>query len=206
MMKHLVYGDTGRILAHENLLREEDVVLCAIGGMVPENAGSLYVPERVASSFPEGEVKVYFDLEVQSFFGKMVEEVKGGSEKGVFRLRRKGPYEREIMASDLFVLSGIFGELDEVRLKTRKLGSVSHEIAMVRFGGVMSHLEYTRSNAPESLEVEWSGIKQIVEFDCAGMDGKLTYSLERILEHAKNRQDAAKYEAYLDLVKGGVEA
>lgn len=112
---------------------------------------------------------VYFDLETYPFFQKVKEQIdKSDKRKGVFRFRRITTKENSlsVLVCDLYVLSSLFGKLNNIRVKhSKKELNPAHTIVLVNFEcGVMAHIECTTINR-ERIELEWSGIKHIIEFD-----------------------------------------
>ena len=128
----------------------------------------LYVPfNRLDEGLSDREnVYVYFDLNGYPFFQKIREFItKENKPKGVFRFRRvlQSEVDESLMTGDLYVISTILGDSKNVHIK-RSRKSV-HVILSIDFGGgTMAHMEYTQSDH-EKMEVEWSGINKIIEFD-----------------------------------------
>lgn len=114
-------------------------------------------------------VSIYFDLENYPFY-QQAKEIISQEEifKGVFRFRRTvtKAEDQSLFVGDLYVLAGLLGEPEVVHVKTT-VQSVSpvYIIMMMNFGGgKMAHIEYTIHHQ-ERIELEWSGIKNIIEFD-----------------------------------------
>lgn len=158
----------------------------------------VYVPsDQLVTTHRNQGWYVYFDLENYPFYQKVKEIIrKENSPKGVFRFRRtvKSRENPSILVSDLYVLSSLLGEPQDIQVKqTDSLVQPSHTIIMMNFGdGTMAHVEYTVSNQ-ERIELEWSGIKNIIEFDSKEMNSirlkdktslSLTYSIDTIITTA----------------------
>ncbi|MEK4244067.1 hypothetical protein MKZ20_01840 [Psychrobacillus sp. FSL K6-2684] len=171
-----------------------------------------YIPSDLLKHVNEdSNAKVYFDLECHPFYQKIKEVIeKGITSNGVFRFRRisKGN-NPQLIADDLYVLSLLFGEPKEKHIKKSKLETViRHIILMIRFeSGVMAHVEFTFANV-NRIELEWSGIKQIVEFDSENLRGQLLplqYSANDLVSSAKKidavLMDKVRY--YKNFVAGG---
>ena len=106
---------------------------------------------------------MYFDLENYPFYQKVKEMIgKEDKPKGVLRFRRmvKKDENQSLLAGDLYVLSSLLGEPQDVQVKqTDQSVTPAHTIIMMNFGGgTMAHIEYTVTNQ-ERIELEWSGIK-----------------------------------------------
>ncbi|WP_421102832.1 hypothetical protein ACOKXV_08730, partial [Sporosarcina psychrophila] len=141
---------------------------------------------------------VYFDLANYSFYQKVKELIgKGDKPKGVFRFRRMvNQYENNsLFTGDLYVLSSLLGEPQRIQVKqTDQTVIPVHTIILMDFGGgTMAHIEYTVTNQ-ERIELEWSGIKTILEFDSDQMRSiqqgskaslPLAYSVDAILATAQ---------------------
>lgn len=129
----------------------------------------VFIPSTSLATVDTGsDTYVYFELESYPFFRnfkKLVNQQK--QTKGVLRFRRMMQEENSsIMASDLYVLSSVFGDVKSVHVKqSKRQAGLQHKILLVYFGrGIMSHIEYTVANE-ERIELELSGIKSIVEFN-----------------------------------------
>ena len=124
----------------------------------------------------DSKARVYFDLECYPFYRKIKQVIENGSKaNGVFRFRRMTSGENlDIMADDLYVLSLLFGEPKEKHIKkTKRDFGPNHMILMVRFeSGAMAHVEFTTSTV-DRVEMEWSGMRQIIEFDSEELSGQL---------------------------------
>lgn len=136
-----------------------------------------FIPSRLLRYVDEdSDAMVYFELECYPFYRKIKEVIENGSKaNGVFRFRRMTSGENlEIMADDLYVLSLLFGEPKEKHIKkTKRDSGTNHMILMMRFEcGAMAHVEFTTSTV-ERVELEWSGMGQIIEFDSEELSGQL---------------------------------
>lgn len=177
---------------------------------------SLFVPFEMLQNVKTTEkAHVYFDLEQYPFFKKAIEMIsKDEKPKGVFRYRRISKNDRFI-EEDFFVLASLLGEPQEVKVKrTNRSVLPFHTIITVNFGGgTMAHLEYTVAES-DRIELEWSGIKNIIEFNSDEMTPinpkhstalPLSYNVDSILETAhKVDADFLKHlEKYSSLINGG---
>ncbi|MCM3359339.1 hypothetical protein [Psychrobacillus sp. MER TA 171] len=173
---------------------------------------NIFIPADLLSYVNEdSDAKVYFELECYPFYKKIKEVIENGSKaNGVFRFRRMvREYNLDIMAGDLYVLSLLFGEPKVRQIKRSKRDSgISHMILMIRFeSGAMAHVEFTIANV-ERVEVEWSGVKRIVEFDSEELNGQLLplqYNADDVMRSAK-KVDAVlieKVKFYRDFIAGG---
>ncbi|MFJ7936164.1 hypothetical protein [Sporosarcina sp. NPDC096371] len=157
---------------------------------------------------------VYFDLESYPFYQKVKEVIgKEQKPKGVLRFRRivKHGGKRSLLAGDLYVLSSLLGKPQDVQVKQTNLSvTPSHTIIMINFGGgTMAHIEYTVADQ-EKIELEWSGILQILEFDSEQMKPiqstfQLRYSVDAILASARkvNQELIVQLNDYSKLINGG---
>ena len=112
---------------------------------------------------------VYFDLECYPFYQKVKELIgKEDKPKGVLRFRRMvNQYDKKsLLTSDLYVLSSLLGKPLDFQVKQTNQSVIpAHTIILMDFGGgTMAHIEYTVAGQ-ERIELEWSGIKTIIEFD-----------------------------------------
>ncbi len=188
-------------------------------GKAAEEADQVFIPVELAEEYKGENAKVYFDLELYPFFQRMKEVFAGnGDPRGVLRLRRTLPEtgsDTDICA-DLFVLSAVAGEPERIHITATNRGKVPrHVILTLSFAeGKMAHLEYTFGGTDERIELEWSGIRTIAEFDSEEMtpvtpNGStrlpLQYSVEDILEKSRIADEAfyEKLDTYKTLVKGG---
>lgn len=159
----------------------------------------LYIPSTLLKEDHQlltGE-KVYFDLENYPFYQAAKQLVQQKDKpKGVFRFRRMvKPGESEsLFAGDLYVITSLLGEPEDVQVKrTNQSITPAHTILMINFGGgTMAHVEYTVSDQ-EKVELEWSGNKQIIEFNSNELKPvqpgsktrlPLMYTVDAILENA----------------------
>ncbi|OIU69717.1 hypothetical protein [Rossellomorea aquimaris] len=188
-------------------------------GKAAEEADHVFIPVELAEEYKGKNAKVYFDLELYPFFQRMKEVIGGnGDHRGVLRLRRTLPESGgdTDICGDLFVLSGIAGEAGRIHVTAANRGKIPrHVILTLSFAeGKMAHLEYTFGGTDERIELEWSGIRTIAEFDSEEMtpvksNGStrlpLQYSVEDILEKSRIADEAfyEKLDTYKTLVKGG---
>ncbi|SDJ99030.1 hypothetical protein [Sediminibacillus albus] len=179
---------------------------------------SLFIPSTILDQALEG-VNVYFDLENYPFFRKITEVIERENKpKGVFRLRRiiNMDESKELIAGDLYVLSSLLGETQNIQVKhTNHTVAPYHVIVTVNFGsGTMAHMEYTFSYQDERIELEWSGIKTILEFDSEtmhtlGQKGNnalaLAYSVDSIIAtaHRVDQRLVNRLNNFSMLVNGG---
>lgn len=173
---------------------------------------NIFIPSTLLDNAAEG-VNVYFDLENYPFFKKIKEVIeKEHKPKGVLRLRRiiGNDESKDLIAGDSHVLSSLLGEPQDVQVKHSKHTlSPYHVIVTVNFGGgTMAHMEYTFSDQDERIELEWSGIKTILEFDSETMnsiDSSLTYSVDSIIDtaHTADQRLIKRLTNYRQLVHGG---
>ncbi|MEO4052554.1 hypothetical protein [Solibacillus sp. CAU 1738] len=112
--------------------------------------------------------KVYFDLAAYSFFEHIHAAISAQEEKcGVLRFRRSG--EKNGLVGDLFVLTQLFGTMQQVHISSRELAEKKHIIVLCKLGdNVMAHIEYTATEQ-ERIEFEFSSPQHIIEFDSAEM-------------------------------------
>ncbi|SDN57012.1 hypothetical protein SAMN05518871_10632 [Psychrobacillus sp. OK028] len=160
---------------------------------------NIYLPySLLMEKHRNDQVFVYFELEAFPFFHSFSQIIKNEPQpKGVFRFRRTSSKEslQSLMAGELYMFSSLFGELKDIHInKTDSSKVPRHMIIMLHFeNGTMAHIEYTVGNQ-EKIELEWSGIKSIVEFDSDQMKpitpndktkSPLTYSVDAILSSAR---------------------
>lgn len=178
----------------------------------------LFVPVTAVSTDDIGRVKVYFDLENYPFYQVAKEIIaKDKKPKGVFRFRRTANQGETdaVFSGDLFVLTSLLGETESIQIKrTNRNVFPSHTIVMIDFGGgTMAHLEYTISDH-ERIELEWSGEKQIIEFDSDEMRGiqpgnltklPLIHSVDAVLDnaHEVDEELMEKLSYFKKLLSGG---
>ncbi len=203
--------------------KDKTVIVSADNKKIDQLPGTptVYIPYE---SLPENyrgkdNVHVYFDLELYPFFEK-VKEVFLSKNKGVFRFRRHvGQHQTEsIIIEDMFVMTSLLGKPEDVEvIHSKKEVNPQHTIVTILFKqGTMAHMEYTFSGQ-ERLELEWSGMKRIIEFDSEEMTPitpkhhtslPLTYSVDAILfgSHQLDAALAAQLEFLKELINGGAEA
>ena len=175
---------------------------------------------RVEEADAPKNVKVYFDLENYPFFQKGKSIIQEEEQpKGVFRYRRmvneaKGT---SLLAGDLYILERLLGKAESISVQQTDPSMVPHHlIVMVNFGGgTMAHIEYTVTDR-ERIEFEWSGVKNILEFDSDDMrpfkPGELTqlplmFSADALVENARELDEPLKdaLTNYRQLLNGGAE-
>ena len=164
---------------------------------------------------------VYFDLVNYPFFQKVKEMIaKEDKPKGVFRFRRmvKQDENNLLLACDLYVLSSLLGEPQGIQVKqTDQFVTPTHTIVLMDYGeGTMAHIEYTVADQ-ERIELEWSGIKTIIEFDSNQMrpiqSGSITslplaISVDAILASAQkvNQELITRLNYFSNLINGGAHS
>jgi hypothetical protein len=180
----------------------------------------LFIPVDLAEDYKgKRNVKVYFDLELYPFFQKIKEVITADENpKGVLRMRRTSPESgsEAVIRGDLYALAAIAGEQETIDVRSTNQEAVPlHTILTIRFaGGKMAHLEYTFGAAEERIELEWSGIKTIAEFDSEEMAPvkpgvhsrlPLLYGVGDILEksHSADESFYEQLEIYKTLLRGG---
>ncbi len=161
---------------------------------------------------------IYFELENYPFYQQSKEIINQGRNfKGVFRFRRTvtTAEDQSLFVGDLYVLAGLLGEPEDVHVKTtdRSVTPV-YIIMMMNFGGgKIAHIEYTIHHQ-ERIEFEWSGIKNIIEFDSdeikpaqPGSKTKLplSFSVDSILAtgHQVNQHIIGRLARFEKLISGG---
>lgn len=183
---------------------------------------AVYIPAHQLTAEQEiaDNVHVYFDLENYPFYqaAKKVIE-KEPKPKGVFRYRRmvEEATGEALFASDLYILASLLGEPEDIKVKkTDAFVLPAHIIVLVNFGGgTMAHIEYTISN-DERIEFEWSGTKNIIDFDSVEMTPvqpnhytalPLTYSVDSIvsLAHTIDQSLVDQLNQYKQLISGGAQ-
>ncbi|MFC4557970.1 hypothetical protein ACFO3D_07085 [Virgibacillus kekensis] len=204
----------------------DETVLLSSSDTYPEaelNKGhNVFVPsDLLDNGSAAAGVYVFFDLEIYPFFQKVKENIqKQDKPKGVFRFRRiVGKDETTSLAvGDLFIIASLLGEPEAVKVKhTNHTVTPYHMIVTVNFGeGTMAHMEYTFGNDAERIELEWSGIKNIIEFNSQEMapidpssntNLPLAYSVDSILNTARNADSVLikRLNKYCQLINGGAD-
>ncbi|MFI8687564.1 hypothetical protein [Rossellomorea sp. NPDC077527] len=216
--------ETAYVKAFQNQLAEHETVFLSPqefdkGNLKGEDIHLFIQPGLLDDVKGMSNVSVYFDLELYPFF-QSIKEAMLSAEKpqGVLRMRRKMLEEEDesIITGDVYVLSALLGEPAEAMVKrTKREVRPSHVILTVDFGGgTMAHLEYTFASEGEGIELEWSGIKRIIEFDSGEMtpitpDGytalPLSYSVDAILSgsHSADEELRQSLNKYRTLLNGG---
>lgn len=182
--------------------------------MVINETNQVYLPVTILNEVNE-KVQVYFDLEQYPFYQKIKETIT--DTKGVLRFRRvinRVETER-LIVSDLILFYELLGEPRRVFSRRSNPELVPHHIIItVDFGdGTMAHLEYTFADA-EKIELEWSGVKHIIEFDSDEMNPfhpkqgsylPLSYSADSILHTARQVDENLlnRLEQFTKLLQGG---
>lgn len=182
----------------------------------------VYLPAQELTSEQDisENMSVYFDLENYPFYQAAKKIVdKETKPKGVFRYRRMVKEEtgEALFASDLYVLASLLGEPEDIKVKKTDMSVIpAHIIVLVNFGGgTMAHIEYTISHE-ERIEFEWSGTKNIIDFDSVRMTPvqpnhftslPLTYSVDSIVStaHALDQSLIDKLNEYKQLISGGAQ-
>lgn len=182
------------------------------------HAEHVYIPSTILNSNHQVNQYVYFDLESYPFFQKVKKLIDSQKQsKGVLRFRRMMLEEnRSLIASDLYVLSSIFGDAGSVHVKqSKQIAGAFHMILLVNFGkGIMSHIDYTVANE-ERIELELSGIKSIIEFNSDHMkpirpESKttlpLSYTVDEIITSARKVDEKLlhRLQDIRALIEGGV--
>lgn len=210
------------VLNHVDQLsqHEQGIFLLADGNLAAASNQNIYIPINELSNFDQQQLSLftYFDLENYPFFQKAKEVIENEQQrKGVFRFRRmvKKSKDVSLLAGDLYVLAKLFGEPEDISVKKTDLTKrPTHVIVLVNFGGgTMAHIEHTVANH-ERIELEWSGMEQIIEFDSDEMSPvqpsektslPLTYSIDSVLETAYKVDESLmeKINKYNEVINGG---
>lgn len=164
---------------------------------------------------------VYFDLECYPFYQKVKELIgKEDKPKGVLRYRRMvNQYDNKtVLTGDLYVLSSLLGAPLDIQVKqTDQTVIPAHTIILMDFGGgTMAHVEYTVTER-ERIELEWSGIKTIIEFDSEQMRQiqqvtktslPLDYSVDAILASGQkiDQELVNRLNYFSNLITGGAHS
>lgn len=184
---------------------------------------SVYLPVSALTTGDKNQdVKVYFDLENYPFYQKAQEMIRQEAKpKGVFRFRRtlKQAVNESIIAEDLYVLSSLLGEPEDVQVSQSNQSVLPiHIILMINFGGgTMAHMEYTFTQTDqERIEFEWSGVKNIIEFDSEALKPiqpdhhrnlALIYPVDSILNtaHQVDQELIDRLDHFKKLINGGAK-
>ncbi len=180
----------------------------------------IYVPSWLLSEVKHRQnVFVYFELECFPFFYKAKELIGTESKpKGVLRYRRITKKDRNeaLLIEDVVSISLVLGKPKHVFIKRSKQERPYHVIVTLDFGGgTMAHIEYTLADR-ERIELDWSGIEQIIEFNSEEMnpiliddtlsDG-ITLKMEPEIAIRRSRPANQKLftllDQYRDLLRGG---
>lgn len=189
--------------------------------LAKNRANQVYIPAEkltVENKSIKG-LHTYFDLETYPFYQKVrVILEQEDNPKGVFRFRRMTSKRsgNGLISNDLYILSALLGTPQDIKIRqTDSKITPIHSIITVNFGGgKMAHVEYTMTNQ-ERIELEWSGIKNIIEFDSNEMrpmqpenESKLplTYSINSVvcLAHKVDDNLINRLKCFEDLISGGV--
>lgn len=201
----------------DQLTNENEIYLIeSLNVSILNENSNVYIPSTLLKKADDN-VYVYFDLEQYPFYQKVKEMI--GNPKGVLRFRRiisKAESSR-IAASDLYVFMLLLGEPKHVQVKrTNHEVKPYHLIVMVDFGeGTMAHLEYTFYDK-ERIELEWSGIGNIIEFNSEEMTPvnqqkhvslPLLYNVDSVLKYGKkaNQDLVDRLEKFNEIIFGGVD-
>lgn len=181
----------------------------------------IFLPvSAVKANHKNSNLNVYFDLENYPFFQKAQEMIhKEDKPKGVLRFRRmvKQAVNESVIAEDLYVLSSLHGEPEDIQVsKTDQSSTPVHIILMINFGGgTMAHMEYTfTQTSPEKIEFEWSGVKNIIDFDSEALKPiqpdhhrnlALVYPVDAILAtaHQVNEELLDRFNHFKEIINGG---
>lgn len=205
----------------ENLTESESICVLDetqfVSADLKDEADNIIIPAASFTNRKVNNMSIYFELEVQPFFQKIKDIML--NRQGVLRFRRNIPSleQERLIVSDLFVFSSLLGEPYDVKVKrTQKASAISHIIVTVNFGsGTMAHLEYTFLRAvEETIEFEWSGVRQIIEFNSSEMEPieynrdkslALSYSVDLIKSTSIKADQMLidKMNRYLEIIQGG---
>lgn len=181
----------------------------------------VFMPSAMVTGEEENtNVSVYFDLENYPFYQQakaIISQVE--NPKGVFRFRRTvtTAEDQSLFVGDLYILAGLLGEPEDVYVKmTDQSVTPAYIILMMNFGGgKMAHIEYTIHHQ-ERIELEWSGIKNIIEFDSDEIKSArpgsrstlpLAFSVDSILAtgHQVNQHIIGRLAHFEKLISGGTD-
>lgn len=183
---------------------------------------TVYIPAQLLplENEPVADTHVYFELENYPFYQMAKEIIKQRADnskpKGVFRYRRKVTEADDfILISDLIVIYSLLGEPINVQVtRSNQAVQPAHTIILLNFGeGTLAHVEYTVADE-ERIELEWSGVKSIIEFDSNEMNPfepinktklPLMYSVDSILKNAKpfDQELVSQFTNIKKLINGG---
>jgi hypothetical protein len=202
-MRTIVYTDSQKI---NNTMSK---------GKINNGVDKIYIPSTLLGSNIDN-VNVFFELEQYPFFQKVKETIT--DKKGVLRFKRiigKKDIEK-LVASDLYVFSSILGEPQTIQAKcSDRSKEPYHIIVTINYKEeAMAHLEYTVCESEEQIELEWSGIKQIIEFNSEEMNpfqpkkyATLSYTLDSIILNARkvDQELVNQLLDYEQLIFGGAD-
>lgn len=180
----------------------------------------IYAPSSMLDDIQRKEnVYVYLELENYPFFQKAKELIeKQDKPKGVFRYRRitKTDKDESLLVEDIAVITSLFGQpVSTFSKRTDRQNKPYHVIVTLNFGGgTMAHVEYTLANKNQ-IELEWSGIEEILAFHSDEMNPliadenenlSLKFKTTSILNrfYAVDQKFLTKLEKSRDLLKDGV--
>ncbi|WP_066190628.1 hypothetical protein [Gracilibacillus timonensis] len=169
-MEKVIIADPNRI----RLADAEKTLVADSLDEVGEEGKDIYISSSLLAMAGErNNVHVYFELECYPFFDKVRnligQQVKP---KGVLRYRRKTKKDinESLLIEDMAVICSFFGDTEHVFTKRSKQKHPYHVIITLNFGGgTMAHVEYTVTNK-DQIELEWSGVGRILEFDSDEMN------------------------------------
>lgn len=185
-----------------------------------DDKNEVYIPSTLLTEnhIAQENVHVYFDLENFPFYQRAKDIIEQEDKpKGVFRYRRMVTKDEKssTLIGDLYVLSSLLGDAEDIKIKQTDQSTIpAHTIITVNFGGgTMAHIEYTVSDR-ERIELEWSGVKNIIEFDSDEMSPiepidrtklPLLYTVDSILEtaHQVDQELLEQLNNFTELVNGG---
>lgn len=210
------------VLDHVDQLsqHEEGTFLLEPESLTPTSNQQVFIPlhELPKDAQEQSSLFTYVDLESYPFFQQAKKVIESEKQReGVFRFRRtvKESTGLDLLAGDLYVLADLFGEPESISVKKTDSAKLpAHVIVLVNFGeGTMAHIEYTVTDH-ERIELEWSGMEHIIEFDSDEMSPfqpadytslPLMYSVDSIMQTARKvDEDLIKQIKSLnDTINGG---
>lgn len=181
----------------------------------------IYIPSTMIKREWKDKAYVYFELEQYAFFQKLREILTAEMrKKGVLRFRRlvNSELDQSIILSDFYAFSTFFGECEVVQVKrTSNTKGPIHVILAATFSeNVLAHLEYTfLPQEKETVALEWSGVKNILELNSNEMDPLLSneqtnqpldYSLSSIIKnsHLLNEDLIGKWDQLNQMLFGNL--
>lgn len=173
-MANIIIAEPDKLEAGNGERQEEAVIFSELKD-VTYGEDNIYVSSSLLEVVQEKQnIYVYFELENYPFFQKAKALLaQHDKPKGVFRYHRvtKTDKDESLLVEDIGAIISLFGDPEHVFIKrTDKQLRPYHVIVTLNFGGgTMAHVEYTLSDK-EHVELEWSGIEQILEFNSSEMD------------------------------------